>query len=106
MAANKRPIDHNTTKLWFGKHKGKTLFTIASEDPTYIFWLEEQAVIQVNDLILDIAKRNSLRKDKVDNRKDKKANAIEIKVLDKESGIKAELHGLSRASISIKFAHI
>ena len=99
MAANKRPIDHNTTKLWFGKHKGKTLFTIASEDPTYIFWLEQQDIIQVNDLILDIAKRHSLKKDR------KETNTVDIlvSITKKESGIKSELFELNRIYVQIKF---
>jgi len=40
------PAAYNWTSMPFGKHKGKSLWDIFQEDPSYIWWLETQDIIQ------------------------------------------------------------
>lgn len=58
----KKLLNHNEVKLWFGKHKGKTLYQVAIDAPQYIFWLNDNKVLVINNLLLDIANHNLVRK--------------------------------------------
>jgi uncharacterized protein (DUF3820 family) len=52
--------------LGFGKHKGKNIKDVASEDPHYMFWLYENEIINVPEEVLDISRKelSSLSKSK------------------------------------------
>lgn len=44
-------------KMNFGKHKGKNLKDIATQDASYIFWLKENNIMEITKDVIEIAER-------------------------------------------------
>ena len=42
-------------KLTFGKHKGKEIEEVAAEEPSYIFWMSENNIIDIPKDIMELA---------------------------------------------------
>jgi hypothetical protein len=49
------PIKNYDHVFTFGKHKGKTVNEVAEEEPSYIVWLVEENVCEVDEEIYEAA---------------------------------------------------
>ncbi len=48
MSSLRRPKLKNNHVMTFGKYKGMTLGSIADEDPSYIIWLTDNNILDIN----------------------------------------------------------
>ena len=47
----------------FGKYRGQTLYLIADNDPSYIMWLADENVLQIEREFLDAVRMDDMEQD-------------------------------------------